>query len=419
MKEIKRKFFDKKSQDGTRDWKQMEKTNDMTIPPIIIVGAGLFGATLAERITTCLEHPVTIIDRRQHIAGNCWSDIAPGTDIERHVYGSHIFHTSDDGVWDHVCRFSAFNSYRHTVYTTYQDTVYPMPINLGTINAFYGTRLRPADVEDFLRKEAGDVPDPKNLEEKAISLIGRPLYEAFIKGYTWKQWDKDPRELSADIITRLPVRASYNNRYFSDTHEGIPLCGYGTLVRRMLASPLITIHLGVSFDEYRPSLPADSLIIYTGPIDEFFGWELGRLEWRTVDLEWETLPLRDHQGTAVMNYADTEIPWTRIHEFKHYHPERTRVMAAPQTVIAREFSRAAKQSDEPYYPVDTEANRTLFQRYTELATQTVLPKGMEVIFGGRLGQYRYLDMDTTIRSALDLFDELVVHLRPNACNIVE
>lgn len=380
--------------------------HEMRQRPVIIVGAGLFGATLAERIASLLNRPVTVIDRRSHIAGNCWSDIAPGTEIERHVYGSHIFHTSHDDVWDYVNGFSAFNSYRHTVHTTWKGKVYSMPINLATINAFYGVELRPGEVAGFLEKERGVATEPRNLEEKAISLIGRPLYEAFIKGYTLKQWDKDPRELSPDIITRLPVRSSYNNRYFADTHEGIPLCGYGELVRRMLDSPFITVRLGVSFAEFRPALPPGALVVHTGPIDEFFDWRLGRLEWRTVDFEWETLDIEDYQGAPVMNYADADIPWTRIHEFKHYHPERAEVMASARTVIAREFSRAAGPADEPYYPVNTDANRALFQRYAELAAHAELPGGARVIFGGRLGGYRYMDMDKTVKAALTLFDEL-------------
>lgn len=376
------------------------------LPPVIIVGAGLFGATMAERIAAERTHPVTVIDRRPHIAGNCWSDIAPGTEIERHVYGSHIFHTSHDDVWDYVNRFSLFNNYRHTVYTTWKDKVYSMPINLATINAFYGITLRPDEVAAFLEKETGIVAEPRNLEEKAVSLIGRPLYEAFIKGYTWKQWDKDPCELSPDIITRLPVRSSYNNRYFSDTHEGIPLCGYGELVRRMLSSPLITVRLGMDFSDIRPTLQPGTLVIYTGPIDEFFEWRLGRLEWRTVDFEWEILDMEDYQGTAVMNYADTEIPWTRIHEFKHYHPERVQAMHAAKTVVAREFSRAAASRDEPYYPVNTAANRALFQKYADLALQTEVPGEINVVFGGRLGLYCYMDMDKTIKAAFTLFEEL-------------
>ncbi len=363
-----------------------------------IIGAGLFGATIAERIAAVHGMPVTVIDRRAHIGGNCWSELYPSTQVEYHMYGSHIFHTSHEHVWEYINKFTTFNTYQHKVYTTYKNKVYSMPINLDTINSYYNLNLKPYEVDDFLAKEKGNIPHPKNLEEKAISLIGRPLYEAFIKGYTQKQWEKAPTELSADIITRLPVRASYNNRYFAHKYEGIPLDGYGAMLSKMLENPLITVKLNTEFNDIRAQIPKDATVIYTGPIDAYFDYSLGRLEWRTVDFEYDIKPLQDYQGCSVMNFADIDIPYTRVHEFKHYHPERDPV---DHTVISREYSRFAKHNDEPYYPVDTAANTQLFNQYKSLAESE-----QNVIFGGRLGMYKYMDMDATIHEALKVFETL-------------
>lgn len=367
--------------------------------PIVIVGAGIFGATLAERLAEEAQCPVTVIDKRPHSGGNCHSAIYPDTDVEYHAYGSHIFHTSREAVWTYISRFTEFNAYRHRVYTTCRNRVYSMPINLDTINSFYGLNLKPFEVPAFLEKERKNAPAaPRNLEEKAISLIGRPLYEAFIKGYTQKQWEKDPTELSPDIITRLPVRHSYNNRYFADTWEGIPLDGYGRLFERMLSHPLITVRLNTPYRAFRETIPAEAFVVYTGAIDEYFEYSLGRLEWRTLDFAYEIQAVEDYQGTSVMNYADADIPYTRVHEFKHFHPERTSVA---HTLICREYSRFAKEGDEPFYPVNTPANTTLYERYRELARRE-----SHVIFGGRLGAYRYLDMDASIEAALQCYAEL-------------
>jgi UDP-galactopyranose mutase len=370
--------------------------------PVYIIGSGFFGATLAERITAVYGLPVAIIEKRSHIGGNCWSETYPGTDIEYHRYGSHIFHTSSQHVWDYLNTFTRFNSYQHKVYTTYRDRVYTMPINLETINSYYGINLKPWQVDGFLEKEKEHISDPKNFEEKAISLIGRPLYEAFIRGYSIKQWEKDPRELSAAIISRLPVRNSYNNRYFSDTYEGIPVDGYGRIFEKMLSSEHITIQKNTSFREIQSSIPEDALVVYTGAIDEFFDYQLGRLEWRTVDFEYEIFDLPDYQGTSVMNYADEAIPFTRMHEFKHFHPERP---ATDNTLVAREYSRFAAPKDEPYYPVNTPRNMDLLRKYQELGAAE--PR---VVFGGRLGEYRYMDMDVTIASALACFERITARL---------
>ena len=348
-----------------------------------------------------MEQHVIVIDRRNHTGGNCYSSLDDKTEIECHRYGSHIFHTSNKDVWGYINRFTTFNSYQHKVWSTHNNRVYSMPINLHTINSFYGEKFTPDAARRFIQEEAAKegITAPRNMEEKAVSLIGRPLYEAFFKGYTIKQWDKNPSELSAEIITRLPVRYSYNNRYFADTYEGIPTDGYGALFKKMLGSPLIDVQLNTDFRDIRHNLPDDALIIYTGPIDQYFDYQLGKLEWRTVDFEISRPCVTDFQGTSVMNYADADVPYTRIHEFKHFHPERP---DTGKTIIFKEYSRAAQGDDEPYYPVNTERNRKLYAAYRELAASEP-----NVIFGGRLGQYQYLDMDDTIAEALQCYETQV------------
>lgn len=365
----------------------------------VIVGSGLFGAVCAERLAASGKK-VVILEKRNHIGGNCWSEPDSETGIEVHKYGSHIFHTSNQKVWDYINRFTSFNDYHHTVWTTFQGRVYSMPINLGTINAYYGLNLKPHEVEAFLTEERGRevYENPLNLEEQAISLIGRPLYEAFIRGYTIKQWEKDPRELPPEIITRLPVRHSYNNRYFSDTYEGIPLDGYGTVFKRMLDHPNIEVRLNTDWFEVRHELQHRFPVIYTGAIDQFFDYKHGRLEWRSIEFEREVYDVPDYQGCSVMNYADLDIPYTRIHEFRHYHPERA---AMKKTVIYTEYSRVISKTSEPYYPINTQRNLSLFKIYKQEASRL-----KNVWFGGRLGDYRYYDMDDTIGASLELVEEL-------------
>lgn len=368
---------------------------------LVVVGSGFFGAVIAERVANDLGQSVSVIEKRDHIGGNSWSENDPETGIEVHRYGSHIFHAANEEVWSYICRFTEFNDYQHRVLTTASGTVYPMPINRMTVNRFYGLDLSPEEVAAFVAAEAAkeNSTEPGNLEEKAISLIGRPLYEAFIKGYTLKQWEKDPVELSADIITRLPVRSDDNDCYFSDAHEGIPLNGYAAVFKRMLDHPRIDVQLNTDFFDLRGELSKDTLLIYTGPIDRFFGYCHGKLEWRTVDFEREVQDTSEFQPVAVMNYADAEVSHTRIHEYKHYHPERS---TTDQTVIFKEFSRVAGEGDDPYYPVNTKRNRMLYEKYRKDAE--ALPN---VIFGGRLGTYRYLDMDDTIEEALACYEQKV------------
>lgn len=374
----------------------------------LIVGAGFWGAVLAERIATVMHQPVTILERRSHIGGNSYSAVDPETGIECHRYGSHIFHTSLPEVWNYIRRFGEFNSYQHKVFITLKDRVYTMPINLGTINAYYGKNFTPSQAGVFLQQEiARDYKEnPQNLEEKAISLIGRPLYEAFIKGYTHKQWEHDPKELPAYIINRLPFRTTYNTNYFNDTWQGIPLDGYFTIFKRMLDNPLITVKLNHTFSGVREqqTLPPDCVLIYTGMPDQFFDYKYGELEWRSLRFEWETLPIKDYQGTTVMNYAETSVPYTRIHEFKHYHPERTVPFALEKTVICREYSHTYQRGEEAYYPVNSTRNNEIYAKYAAEAAK--IPN---LILGGRLGCYRYWDMDKAIADALKVFETKILH----------
>jgi UDP-galactopyranose mutase len=369
---------------------------------LVVVGCGFFGATIAERAAVTLGKRVLIIERRPHIAGNCYSYLDEASGIEVHRYGTHIFHTSSESIWRYINRFTEFNSYRHKVLTTFKDRVYQLPINLNTINQYYHLNLKPQEVDAFLRKEIEkeDLGVPGNLEEMAISLIGRPLYEAFIRGYTIKQWETDPLLLPASIIKRLPVRSNYNGDYFDDTYQGIPKDGYTSVFERMLDHPNIEVMLETDYFEIRDQISRTLPLVYSGPIDRYFGYRHGKLGWRTLDFETEVHDVKDYQGTSVMNYADGSVKFTRIHEFKHLHPERT---AIPKTIITKEFSRFAdKPGDEPYYPIATEENRIRFKRYERDC------KGEKgVIFGGRLGMYQYLDMHQVIGSALASFEKLV------------
>jgi UDP-galactopyranose mutase len=370
---------------------------------LVVVGSGLYGLTVAERVATELRLRVLVLDRRSHLGGNAWSETDPATGIEVHRYGAHLFHTSNTRVWDYVNRFTSFTGYQHRVFTVFKGQVYPMPINLGTICAYFGRHLSPSQARELVRVQAAEVPSDEatNLEEKAISLIGRPLYEAFVRGYTAKQWQTDPTELSPEIITRLPVRYTFDNRYFADRYEGLPVDGYAAFLRRMADHPDIELALNTDFFEVRNELPPEAPVVYTGPLDRYFDYSEGPLGWRTLDFESAVLNIGDFQGTPVMNYADEDVPWTRIHEFRHFHPER----AYPEdaTVIVREYSRTAEPADEPYYPINARPDRERLQAYRARARAE-----SGVHFGGRLGTYQYLDMHMAIASALSAFDNILV-----------
>jgi UDP-galactopyranose mutase len=381
---------------------------------LVIVGSGFFGLTIAERTATQLDKRVLILERRSHIGGNAYSEPEPETGIEVHKYGAHLFHTSNKRVWDYVTQFTEFTGYQHRVFARVQDQVYSFPMNLGLINQFFGKSHSPDEARALIAEQAAeiDTANAQNLEEKAISLVGRPLYEAFIKGYTAKQWQTDPKELGAAIITRLPVRYTFDNRYFNDTYEGLPVEGYTAWLEKMADHPNIDVRLDVDYFDVRDRIPEGTPTVYTGPLDRYFDYSEGELGWRTLDFEMEVVATGDFQGTSVMNYNDQDVPFTRIHEFRHFHPERT-TYPSDKTVIVREFSRSAESGDEPYYPINTPEDRDKVARYRELAKKEAAERN--VLFGGRLGTYQYLDMHMAIGSALSVFDNKVApHLTGGA-----
>ncbi|WP_222842748.1 UDP-galactopyranose mutase [Buchananella hordeovulneris] len=374
---------------------------------IVVVGSGFYGLTVAERCANELGLRVLVLEKRAHLGGNAYSEAEPTTGIEVHRYGAHLFHTSNERVWEYVNRFTSFTSYVHRVYTTVGGVVYPMPINLGTINQFFSAAYSPSQARALIAEQASELGDkePENLEEKGVSLIGRPLFETFIKGYTAKQWQTDPRELPAGIISRLPVRYNYDNRYFADKYEGLPVDGYTAWLERMADHPHITVALNTDFFDtvqpfHKEALVGRVPVVYTGPLDRYFDYQAGPLSWRTLDFEQEVVEVGDFQGTSVMNYGDEDVPYTRIHEFRHFHPERD--YPTDKTVIMREYSRFAGPQDEPYYPVNTATDRERLAAYRELVAQE---EGVH--FGGRLGTYQYLDMHMAIASALTAFDNVI------------
>ncbi|MGH3751734.1 MAG: UDP-galactopyranose mutase [Pseudonocardiaceae bacterium] len=374
---------------------------------LIVVGSGFFGLTLAERAATQLGKRVLVLERRHHIGGNAYSEAEPETGIEVHRYGAHLFHTSNKRVWEYVNQFTDFTDYQHRVFTIYRGQVYPMPINLAGISQFFGRYLTPSEARALIAEQASEIADPKaaaNHEEKGISLVGRPLYDAFFRGYTAKQWQTDPRELPASIVARLPVRFDFNNRYFKDTYEGLPVHGYTAWLVRMADHPNIEVRLSIDFFDVCDEIPAGTPVVYTGPLDRYFDYSEGWLGWRTLDFRSEVLPIGDFQGTSVMNYAEEDVPYTRIHEFRHFHPERD--YSTDKTVIVREYSRFANKEDEPYYPINTPEDRAKLERYRELARREAAERN--VLFGGRLGTYQYLDMHMAISSALSMFDNKLV-----------
>jgi len=374
---------------------------------LVVVGSGFFGLTVAQQCADRLGLNVVVIDRRAHLGGNAYSEADAETGIEVHRYGSHLFHTSNERVWRYASGFTAFTSYQHHVYTNFRGQVFPLPINLGTINQFFDAAYSPDEARALIARQAGEFSSTNagNLEEKAISLIGRPLYEAFIKGYTAKQWQTDPTLLAAEIISRLPVRYNYDNRYFNDTHEGLPVHGYTAWLEMMASHGRIEVRLDTDFFDTSQEINKGNVVgnipvVYTGPVDQYFDYSRGRLGWRTLDFEREVVATGDFQGTSVMNYADPDVPYTRIHEFRHYHPERD--YPDDKTVIMREFSRFAGGQDEPYYPVNTPRDREQLLGYRDLSQAE-----NGVLFGGRLGTYKYLDMHMAIGAALSMVDNVL------------
>lgn len=380
----------------------------MNLPKNIVIGAGLWGCTVAERIATVIKEPVLVIDKREHIGGNCFSKIDPETGIEYHVYGSHIFHTSLDHVWKYINQFSNFSKFNLCMYSMHKGRAYNFPTNLKTINDFYSLNLKPYEVEAFIDKERGKefIGEARNYEEKAISLIGRPLYEAFMKGYTQKQWQKDPRELPSFIIDRLPIRYNYETGSFRDTYQGLPLEGYFKLFENMTSNPLIEVMLKTSWEDIKDQVTKDTKIFYSGPIDAYFNYKAGILEYRSLRFEKEIREVQDYQGVSVMAYPDLEIPYTRIHEFKHLHPEREEVMRSKKTLLYYEYPTVGSVKNDFYYPVNTKENQKIFNEYEKMAKE--IPN---TIIAGRLGSYRYFDMDKVIDNALTSFNNYLNSLK--------
>lgn len=371
---------------------------------LVVVGSGLFGLTIAEQAASRWGLRVAIVERRSHLGGNAYSETDPDTGIEVHKYGAHLFHTSNERVWEYVNRFTSFTPYVHRVWTTVDGVVYPMPVNLGTINQFFNAAHTPDEARALIAEQAAEVEgsDVTDFESKGISLVGRPLFEAFFKNYTAKQWQTEPKDLPASIISRLPVRYNYDSRYFNDTYEGLPVDGYTAWLSRMVESDLIDVYLDTDFFDPSNPLNKDAVVgkvpvVYTGPLDRYFDYSAGDLSWRTVDFERELVETGDFQGCPVMNYGDLDVPYTRIIEFRHFHPERD--YQNERTVIFKEFSRFAEHGDEPYYPVNTEQDRERLKAYREL-----MDEEPQVFFGGRLGTYKYLDMHMAIASALTMLD---------------
>ncbi|MBE5814303.1 MAG: UDP-galactopyranose mutase [Clostridiales bacterium] len=354
----------------------------------LIVGAGLYGAVCARELTDrgkrCL-----VIDRRSHIAGNTYTEQVSG--IHVHKYGAHIFHTKDEEVWQYVNRFATFNHYINSPVAVYGDELYNLPFNMNTFSKMWGIRT-PAEAKAKIAQQVAElgITQPQNLEEQALSLVGRDVYTKLVKSYTEKQWGRDCRELPAFIIKRLPCRFTYDNNYFNDPHQGIPTEGYTAMAANLLAG--VEVRLGVDFHRLIRSEPQIARrIIYTGCIDEYFGYRLGALRYRSLRFETQELPEENHQGNAVVNYTGPEVPYTRVIEHKHFA-----FGTQPTTVITREYPCEWQPGQEPYYPINDEENNALYAAYRQLAEA----EG-NVHFGGRLGQYRYYDMDQVIRTALD------------------
>ena len=365
---------------------------------LIVVGSGLFGLTVAQNVSERLNKRVLIIERRDHLGGNAFSEIDNESSIEVHRYGPHIFHTSNERVWEYARRFTDFNSYRHHVWSRVADDIYPLPVSLATLSKIEGRVLDPTQAREWLSRETLKIDSPSNFEEKALASIGTKLYEMFFKGYTAKQWETDPREIPAEVFGRLPIRFDFSTRYFNDKFEGIPTDGYTAWLSRMADSERIDFVFLTDFAAVRNDLPDGMPLVYTGPLDEYFHFKFGRLTWRTLEFEFQTLAVRDFQGTSQINFPEQSVPFTRTVEYRHFHPE-WKHMSQNSTVISREFSRQAGEGDEPFYPVNSSQDRSRLLSYRQAAE-----KESNVFFGGRLGTYQYLDMHMAIASALSLFE---------------
>ena len=357
---------------------------------ILIVGAGLSGAVIGRQLAQ-EGYQITIVDSRDHIGGNCHTERDVDSGVMVHVYGPHIFHTDDEEVWNYVNEFETFMPYKNRVKTTSKGQVFSLPVNLHTINQFFGKTMRPDEARAFITEEQADttITDPQTFEEQAMRFVGKDLYEAFFKGYTMKQWGCHPSELPASILKRLPVRFNYDDNYFFHKFQGMPENGYTVMIERMLDCPGITVQLNTTFTQ--DMAEGYDHVFYAGPLDGYFDYKLGRLGYRTLDFERFTYD-GDYQGCAVMNYGEVDVPFTRITEHKHFAPWESH----EASVCYREFSREAEPGDIPYYPIRQVKEKELLNEYALLANKT-----KDVTFVGRLGTYRYLDMDVTIREAMD------------------
>ena len=352
----------------------------------VVAGAGIWGCTVARRLAEAGKR-VLVVDRRPVVGGNVRCETDAETGIEIHLYGSHIFHTHIPEVWDFVNRFVKFNGYQHKVLARYRGKTYFLPLGLALLNKFFGVELAPGEVAEFMKDEAHS----------------SAVFDAFFRGYTSKQWGRAPEEIDPSIIKRVPVRSNYDTNYFNDYNQGIPLTGYNSLFDRLLDHPSISVKLSCELridvgvfkigGDVLPAVP----VYYSGPLDALFGYRFGHLPWRSLRFETEWMDVSDYQGTSVVNYTEAEVPYTRIHEFKHYHPENRPVMEARRTVVMREYPCDWKPGDEPYYPIDCEESRALLARYREAAADV-----SGLVVGGRLGGYRYFDMDRSVEAALTL-----------------
>ena len=363
----------------------------------LIVGSGLYGAIFAHE-AKAKGKSVLVVDKRPNIAGNVYTEKQEGINV--HMYGAHIFHTNDKRVWNYITQFAEFNRFTNSPVANYKGELYSMPFNMYTFNKMWGV-VTPEEAAAKIEEQKKEITgEPKNLEEQAISLVGRDIYEKLVKGYTEKQWGRDCKELPAFIIKRLPVRLTFDNNYFNALYQGIPIGGYTKMVENLLDG--IEVRLNTDYLEHKAELDAlADKVVYTGPIDAYFGFKLGTLEYRSVRFENETLDIPNFQGNAAVNYTDRETPWTRIIEHKWFEFGKDEDgNDLPKTIISREYSSEWKAGDEPYYPVNDEKNGQLYAKYKELAD-----KETGVIFGGRLGEYKYYDMDTTIASVLDMCEK--------------
>lgn len=367
-----------------------------------VVGAGFSGAVIARHLAS-RGHKVVVVDERSHLAGNCHTEHDNQTGVMVHRYGPHIFHTANERVWSYVQQFGTFRPYVNRVKAIARGQVFSLPINLLTINALFKTTFGPAQARAFIASKADHtITQPRTFREQALSMVGPELYETFFEGYTRKQWGCDPDTLPASILKRLPLRFNYDDNYFNHPYQGMPQDGYTAIVSNILAefSNTIDIRLGATFEDMPETFDH---VFYTGPLDRYFGFKLGRLEYRTLDFERFVSPEPDYQGTAVMNYCDADVPYTRIAEHKHFAPWEQAQFE--QTVCFREYSRAAQKADIPYYPIRLSGEQRLLRAYEDMARAS---KG--VSFLGRLGTYRYLDMDVTIHEALEACDQIDVAL---------